>query len=265
MLLVEKQNGRQNILERLSPLENYPAFNLPPDFFVDQFYIGVDGGFLSKEINFAGNHILVLNSFIPGNFDLFALFYHISPGVGVTFNTGNMVIDPKVIPILPTMSYDVQYNKLYRTQTTFNIIIVNDTWSFTENPRLSTPILVLLSRDIRPVGSEVFKENRFKYALGSSIPTTSGEAQLTCLHGFNDQVQVGIMITDAENPLTIEIYQTDTKNNSFLDAVIVPADYPFHEVVSLSERISARTLVKVNGGGIGETSSMEIDFLLSQR
>ncbi len=254
------KNGRFSF-EKTSPLGKYPDFNVQPDFFLDQFYLG-QGVFTDKEINFAGNHILVLNSFIPGNLEAFGLHYATDIGRSIAFNQTSLVIDPKVLLVLPTMAYDTQFKKLYRTNTTDTLTIANGgSWNFAENILLSTPILVLLTRDVRPIGSEVFREKYFRYNLKADIPNSSATATINCFHGYTDLVQVAIMI-NATASLTINIKQVDHFGDAFTDQIVTPGTFPYHEIFTLPRRVSKQTLVEVIGSGAG-SPDIEIEFILS--
>jgi hypothetical protein len=264
------KNNEQDILEKLSPVKKYREFNLPPDFFFDIFNLGTStDGFTAREIGFAGNNISILNSFIPGNFEKFSLYYHTRSDSQNTFTTTQNQINRYTIPILPSINYEVQYNKLYRTLTGPNapVVITNDNFTFVHNKAWSTPIIALLSRDIRPVVNESFKPDSFKYNFTSTIPTSGSVSNNTIdvLHGWNDLVKISIIITTAINPITITLSQIDRQGNLFDDFVVVPGTFPYNQTFIMPERTAGQARFTILGGGVGETGKIEVDFIFSSR
>ncbi len=265
-----KNNGNSNVFEKIAPINKYRDFNLPPDFFFDSFYLSTSGTvFTAKEINFAGNNISVVNSFIPGTLENFSLYYHTTSEARNILTTTQNIINPKTIQVLPSMVYEVQFNKLYRTYTSPNspVVITNDNFTFTHNLANSTPILVLLSRDIRPLINESLKPDHFKYSFHSDIPTSASTSNnaIDVLHGWNDLVTISIAIDTFINPISIEILQKDRLGSFFSDFLVIPATTPFHETYILPERTSGSTRVIILGGGSSETGEIDIDFMFSPR
>src|SRR5574342_989541 len=258
-------NNLDTFLEKQAPIRKYTDFNLPPDFFVDQFYLG-ETALTNKEIGFSGNYITVLNSYIPYNLESFILYYNLdaTPTMSIVSNQA-ININPKAFLVLPNLTYQVQFNKLYRTVSTSPLILTNNTWTFAYLSYLSTPILVILSRDIRPVQSESFKDDNYKIALQSVIPGVNSTATLKIGHGFSDLVKVGVQIDTAVNPVTIELKQRDELAQVYIDFTINPAVFPYHQIFTMPERISRELQITVNGGGGGETGTVLLDICLSKR
>lgn len=263
-----RSNGKFSF-EKLAPIEKYPDYNLEPDFYIDRFYL-TDSLFASIEQNFAGNHIQVVNSFIPGQLENFNLYYATKANVTNPFSTTENIIRPQTISLFGGMAYDVQYNKLYRNLVGPNtpVLIVNGGiglggFTFTHNTAYSTPIIVLLSRDLRAVSNESFAPDRFIFTYSSPIATANHTSIIDTLHGFQDGVDIAVYSDTVVNPITVTIEQRDRLGQLFTDATLNPTS-SYHSQVSLPQRNSGAVRVTINGGGAGESGEIDIVVIIKK-
>lgn len=266
------ENEFVNFLRPSSSPFSFSHKGLSQDFFLDTFYYGenanLGSGDVAKKIDFSGNYIQVLNSWIPGNFENIFAHYHFDRNQIIEFANPVEIIIPKVIPIFANTIWEYEYEFLYRTQDLAGVQITNSLgWGFTYNPLRSTPILSMLSKECRYIQAPKFKSENFIHSLGSVISEDASgeECVLTFRHGGTDLVQFHVEIDTLVNPLTITFKQLSPDGIEWTDQVLTIFGGPYSNMVTLPQRFSYETNVEVLGGGVGETGGITINCILSPR
>lgn len=249
---------------------------LSQDFFVDTFYLGDDAdlgsGDVAKKIDFSGNHIQVLNNFIPGSFETIFPFYHYERNQRFdVLNNNNIIIPPKVIPILGKMNWELEYEFLYRTNdiaTLFFTQVAEWFWSY--NKFRSTPILTMLSKTAKYHYQPIFKNENFIYSVGSLISTTANTLVnnptiIRNFHGWTDVVQVHIEIDALVNPLDINFKQISPDGVEWSDVSFTIIGAPYSNLITLPQRFCSILDIELGGGGAGETGGITMNIILSPR
>lgn len=222
------------------------------------------------KVEFPGKYITVLNDYLPGLiFEAAAVFYSLTPQDGISFGVlTNPLRVGRIIPIEAGMQKYIEggFSHLYRTRALDTIVITNlAQFTFSYLKYVSTPVIVVISQELTNiVPSKVFPKY-FKYVVDSVIPTTAGDALIDCYHGFDEIVEIAVVITGAVNPIEVKVSQLDEYSNAYVEFDIFPSAFPYYNLLTLPHKNSSRTQVYVAGGGAAETQKVSITFTLKPR
>lgn len=254
---------RENLRDFLGT-KRLVADSLPADFIIDQFYPSNTVNTQTTKIDFEGNYLTVLNSYLPNKLDNIFNYYHLHPNQLVQFGAANQLVIPKVFPILANAVYKIPFKTIYRTLGFASILLIGSTaYGLTYRPEWSTPYLVMLSRDIQPAVAGAFRNTNFRYAFSGTIPLTVFNMSITIRHGANDHVRVSIDLQNVVNPVRIRLIQYTVGGAFFTDVDTWPTLFPYNEIFTLPHRDSMQTELVIDAGGAGETGLFYPTFILN--
>lgn len=245
-------------------VEAYSRESQVPDFFIDTVY--PNQIFDVDPIDFSGNYISVLNSYLPQNFENVAFYYSFQPQNPLPIGNDAILRSAKIIPILPRMILNVNYERLYKNFTDSIITITNGgAWGMQYSRQRSTPLIIMLSRDVHPVFSGDYKNRNFRFSCTGAIPAAAATSTIQILKGYHDDVEVNLQFSAATvNPVNILISQENDNGTVTTEFNVFPPIFPYAQNFILPRRDAHTVYVAITGGGAAEAGTAQVDIILSE-
>ncbi len=230
-------------------------------FYIENWY--PDTNFLEKPIVKTGNYVAVLNSYVPSalNAGEGAAFYLNFRRLNNLAIGTDFIAEKEIYPLFGGSIVKADFREFFLTWYPDPIAITNNgNWAFSQDKQLTTPILVLVARDLDSYNIPIFSEPSFRWGFSSLIPSGANSAQIDIAHGYaSKNLSVTVSVLFANNPLQILIQQRALRGQFYVqDFTINPAAFPFDQTFSLPDRNSPATRIAIGGGGAGETAQISL-------
>lgn len=195
-----------------------PQIGITPLFYSRVWYPADE--IANEEIKFEGNGIVCLNGYLPFSFygalpapfsGTFAKNSYLTfkPRLDNAFDIVTGVLEREILPIHGRMRFKSPFERIWLNWRGTWQSISQSQFSFAQNRLTTSPIWLMLSKEVDIFSDVPQFEKIFRYGISSTIPATTGSATITLYTGQQPR-QARVYITSSGNivnPLQVSVKQ----------------------------------------------------------
>lgn len=225
------------------------------------YYYRLDPFWNNEKINFTGEHIYVLNEYVPLPMLTFLTDKQIDL-LGYAASAQQNQSQHLIYPCNGNAHYHFPFERLY-----FSSGVAAGYYASTVNTLGLTvsggTVLALLLSE-KELGNVPEQLGKFwRHDFTATLPAVAGQADFIIQHNPQAIVSVSLTAVNVVNPLRLRIYQRSSNAGVVdrLDVDIWAGPFPYKETFVLAYQLSATTRIIIDGGGAAEAGTVYVEHL----